>query len=157
MCGFCCLGDLRGLWGFCTRVELGGYMTCGVFASLLSVFPLLCPLSCPLSCPFVPVFASFYARCPSLLWLSLFVLLHCLCVFFFPFGLYAKKKGRKGFAPCVLSSCVMCVQILVTLSKNSLAVYLAFSSSFGWYSQLIQHESEGLPVFTLIFSGIMSI
>ena len=23
---------LRGLWGFCARVELGGYMTCGVFA-----------------------------------------------------------------------------------------------------------------------------
>ena len=28
---------------------------------------------------FAPVFASFYAGCPSLLWLSLFVLLHCLC------------------------------------------------------------------------------
>ena len=22
--GLCCLGGLRGLWGFCTRVELGG-------------------------------------------------------------------------------------------------------------------------------------
>ena len=22
--GLCCLGALRGLWGFCTRVELGG-------------------------------------------------------------------------------------------------------------------------------------
>ena len=30
--GLCCLGALRGLCGFCARVELGGYMTCGVFA-----------------------------------------------------------------------------------------------------------------------------
>lgn len=56
--GLCCLGALRGLWGFCARVELGGYKTCGVFAS---VFLLLCPLSCL----FVPVFAFFYALCLS--------------------------------------------------------------------------------------------
>ena len=54
-----------------------------------------------------------------------------LCVLLFPFPLryMCKKKGRKGFAPCVLSSFVVSVQNLVQLSKNSLAVYLAFSSS----------------------------
>ena len=45
--GLCCLGALRGLWGFCTRVQLGGFMTCGEFALLLfffcSSFVLLCP------------------------------------------------------------------------------------------------------------------
>ena len=30
------LGALRGLWGFCARVELGGFMACCVFAFLLS-------------------------------------------------------------------------------------------------------------------------
>ena len=29
--GLCGFGALRGLWGFCTREWLGGYMTCGVF------------------------------------------------------------------------------------------------------------------------------
>ena len=53
------------LVGLCARVELGGFMACCVFAFRFSSF--------------APVFASFYARCPSLLWLSFFVLLHCLC------------------------------------------------------------------------------
>ena len=92
---FCvCLYGLRslcGLWGFCTRVELGGYMTCGVFAFR---FPLLCPLSCHLSCPFVSVFASFYARCPSLLWLSFFCPLALSLCFLFPLRTIRKKKGR---------------------------------------------------------------
>ena len=95
--GLCCLGALRGLCGFCVREWLGGYKTCGVFASLFILF-------CPLSCPFAPVFASFYTRCPSLLWLSFFVLLHCLCCFFFPFGCIDKKKGRKSLRP-LLSCC----------------------------------------------------
>ena len=67
--GLCCLGALRGLWGFCVREWLGGLKACCVFAFLLS----FCLSS------FAPVFASFYAGCPSLLWLSFFVLLHCLC------------------------------------------------------------------------------
>ena len=112
---------------------------------------------------FYPFHSCFYSSLPFFLALSLLLsacplvlsLMLCLCVFFFPFGLYAKRKGAPCW--CVLSSCVACVQSLVQLSKNSLAVYLAFSSSFGWYSQLIQVASEGLPVFTLIFSGIISI
>ena len=34
LCGF---GALRGLWGFCARVELGGLKACGVFAYILSL------------------------------------------------------------------------------------------------------------------------
>ena len=59
----CCLGGLRGLCGFCVREWLGGYMTCGVFAFVFLLLS-LCLL-------------SFYARCPSLLWLSFFVLFAC--------------------------------------------------------------------------------
>ena len=51
---------------------------------------------------FAPVFASFYARCPSLLRLSFFCplalslwLFGCGCCFLFPYGLYAKRKGAK--------------------------------------------------------------
>ena len=41
---------------------------------------------------------------------------------------------QKERAQFLASSLVLlwCVQILVQLSKNSFAVYLAFSSSFGW-------------------------
>ena len=66
-----------------------------------------------------------------------------------------KRKGKP--LGLVLSSWVVVGQILMQLLKNSVAVALAFSSSFGWYSQLMQQESDGLPVLTLIFSGIMSI
>ena len=85
-------GSLRGLWGFCTRVELGGFGACGVFRLC---FILFCPLSCPLFCPFALVFAFLFT---SLLLLSLFVLLSSLsvgCCFFFPYGCMRKKKGRK--------------------------------------------------------------
>ena len=79
-------------------------MTCGVFASILSLLPmfyLFCirfsssPFFCPLSCPFALVFAFLFT---SLLLLSLFVLLSSLfvgCCFFFPYGCMRKKKGRK--------------------------------------------------------------
>ena len=80
--GLCCLGGLRGLWGFCARVELGGYMACGVFAFLflslslvvlvfifvvllfvlLSLLVLLCS-ACPLSLWVVVSFSlSVYAQ-----------------------------------------------------------------------------------------------
>ena len=86
--GLCCLGGLRGLWGFCTRVELGGYMACGVFASVFLLLLLCLP-------PFV--------LCSSLLWLSLLVFLPCLCCFFFPFGYMRKKKGRNSLRPLFVS------------------------------------------------------
>lgn len=134
--GLLCACGVRRIKGF-RRVCLSFYPFRSCFSSSLPIFLALSLLlsACPLVLSFM-------------FW---------LCVFSFPFGICAKRKGAKVFAPCVLSSCVMCVQILVTLSKNSLAVYLAFSSSLGLYSQLIQQESDGLPVLTLIFSGIMSI
>ena len=84
-------GVLLGLWGFCARVELGGFGACGVFALRFLLFSSY------------PLFFSFR---PAL------VLLPCLAsVLGFPsvgvivsFSLsdvYAKRKGAKCF--CVLS------------------------------------------------------
>ena len=83
---------------FCARVELGGLKTCCVFAFLLSVFLLLCIRCIP--------FALSFVLCPSLLWLSLLVLLHCLCCFFFPYG---QERAQRFCSLRPLSSCVMCV------------------------------------------------
>ena len=105
--GLCGLRALRGLWGFCVRERLGGLKACGVFAF---VFPLF-------AFPFV-LFAFFlsslYSLCPSLFWLSFAcpIVLSCLflwslLLFPFPFRTTRKKKGRKGFALCVLSSFVV--------------------------------------------------
>ena len=65
-------------WCFAWLVWL--LYACGVrrFYGLLRVCPCF-HLLLPLFSSFAPVFASFYAGCPSLLWLSFFVLLHCLC------------------------------------------------------------------------------
>ena len=86
--GLSCLRALLGLCGFCARVELGGFMACCVFAFLLSVF-----LSLSLflsSCPCLSVLDVFcLSSCLD------FPLLLCLCVFFFPIGLHAKRKGAK--------------------------------------------------------------
>ena len=126
--GLCCSGVLLGLCGFCVRVELGGLKACGVFASVFLVFPLLCLpfhlFTCFLSFTLSALFwLSFF--CPLALSLWLF---GCGCCFLFPYGLYAKRKGAIS---CVLSCSVVSVQILVTLSKNSVAVALARSNSFG--------------------------
>ena len=145
--GLSCLGALRGLWGFCVREWLGGLKACGVFASVFLLL-LLC----------LPPFMLVVLLCSGCLSLSSCIVFEalwvCCQVFFFPCGLYAKRKGAIS---CVLSRSVVCVYILVQLLKNSVAVALAFSSSLGWYSHAIQQASDGLPVLTLIFSGIMSI
>lgn len=101
--GLCCLGALRGLCGFCARVELGGLEARSVFASILSVFLLLC-LSfvllslCLLSflCS-LPIFCgfTFVVLCWSSCMPCLFLCACGFCVFLFPFGLYAKRKGAK--------------------------------------------------------------
>ena len=93
------LGSLRGLWGFCVRERLGGFVTCGVFAFLFVLF--------------APAFISFpaFLACPLVLCLSsclpCLFLCHCgVCVFFFPYGCMRKKKGRKVFLRPLLSCCV---------------------------------------------------
>ena len=57
--------------------------------------------------PFCPCFISLHIfRALPLLSSSCPLLLLCLCVFFFPCGLYAKRKGAKG-CPCVLACLVV--------------------------------------------------
>ena len=99
MC-LCCLRALRGLWGFCTRVELGGFRACCVFALVFILLPfvfvsLLCFLSlCLCVCsPLLVLLPCLVCPCGF-----------CRC-FLFPCGIYAKKKGRKGL--CLASSLVL--------------------------------------------------
>ena len=122
--GLCRFGALR---GFCARVELGGLEACCVFAS---VSILLCLYFIRFSSS-SPIFRGFAFVVLGLSSCIVFVALWVCCCFFFPFGLYAQKERAQRFVPCVLACPVVCVQILVQLSKNSLAVYLAFSSSSG--------------------------
>ena len=140
-----------------------------MFASILSSFVLYLVLYFVLLLLCLPFFLSSLLLLLSLFLLSSACPLGCLAsdlglvfslcgllLFPFPLRMYGQKKGRTVLVRPLWVFCFV-VQILVTLSKNSVAVALAFSSSFGLYSQLIQQESEGLPVLTLIRSGIMSI
>ena len=85
-------------------MELGGLKACGVFAFFLS----FCISS------FAPVFAFFYAGCPSLLWLSFFVLLHCLCgslgvvVVSFSLSDYTQKERARRVGASFLRPVVGC-------------------------------------------------
>ena len=81
------LRSLRGLWGFCVREWLGGYMACGVFAPIFSF------LSSFLS-SLLSSFLSFCSCCLCLSSCPLFV----GCCFLFPFGCIRKKKGHKGLS-----------------------------------------------------------
>ena len=89
--GLCCLGALRGLCGFCARVELGGLKTFCVFASLLSSLLSSFLSSFLFSCSYV---------CILLCSLSFFALVVFICslalslLFPFPFRYIRKKKGR---------------------------------------------------------------
>ena len=96
--GLCCSGALRGLWGFCARVWLGGLKACGVFASLFVLLRLFLFFALLLSCRL-----SF---CPSLLWLSFVVVFLDLCFcFLFPLR-YIRKKGRNFLASSLRVLCV---------------------------------------------------
>lgn len=103
----CRLRALHGLCGFCARVELGGLKACGVFASIFllstSIYPFIClPLSLfvpvSLSLPIFSALSLLSSGCPVVLSLM-------LCIFLFPFGIYAKRKGAPCW--CVLSWCVV--------------------------------------------------
>ena len=160
--GFLCACGVRRLYGL-WRVCLYFVLFCPLLSSFLSSLMSFCSCVCLSFCPLCSCFYLFSCF-PRLVLLAAWLLLLVLsflfvgcCCFFFPYGIYAKRKGAKCCPLRPLSVFCSVVQILVTLSKNSVAVALAFSSSFGLYSQLIQQESEGLPVLTLIRSGIMSI
>ena len=88
--------------GFCARVELGGLKACGVFVSLFVLLPISFCLSFYLFAPaFCPVFILFVLLCSGCF--SLLSFLICVCVFFFPCGIYA-KKGAIFLRP-LLSCC----------------------------------------------------
>ena len=85
---------------------------------------------------FAPVFASFYAGCPSLLWLSFFVLLHCLCgslgvvVVSFSLAVYTQKRAQFS---CVLSCpvvCLLCEIWLAVLVKFVIVSLNLFGDTF---------------------------
>ena len=87
--GLLVLRALRGLCGFCARVELGGFMTCCVFASVFrffSVFVLLLSF-CPCVC------------FPWLILLPALFVLVSLGVFVFSFSLsdYTQKERAQRF------------------------------------------------------------
>lgn len=106
LCGF---GVFRGLCGFCARVELGGYMACGVFASILPSFALFCPLLssflssilslCSCVCLSFYLFAPAFFVCPLVLCLSSL----SLWVVVVSFSLTDVCAKREGAIPCVLS------------------------------------------------------
>ena len=93
-----CLRALRGLWGFCVRERLGGFMACGVFCLsflLLSSCPAFVLLSCLASC-----FACFPALCLVFLssCLVLFVLVSLwLVVVSFSLSDKTKKKSARAW------------------------------------------------------------
>ena len=98
-------------------------MTCGVFAPIFCLFAFYFVL---LRCFFVLPFSL----CPALLWLSFVVLfLGLSCVFFFPCGLHAKRKGAKCFL-CVLS----CPVVGGLLYLRIAAAFLSATAAALWHS-----------------------
>ena len=90
------------------------------------------------SLPMFILFSSCVSSLPALFVLvSLGVLVSCCgCVVGFSFSLadYTQKERARRVGASSLRLLWVClvVQILVTLSKNSVAVALARSNSFGW-------------------------
>ena len=105
--GLCCLGGLRGLWGFCVREWLGGLEACCVFASIYSFI-----------CLYLPFFLSLYLLLVLLSFVglvafrfSLFVLLFSLWVFVFSFSLadYTQKERAR----CVGASSLVLLWVVL--------------------------------------------
>lgn len=147
--GLCCLGGLRGLWGFCARVELGGLKACGVFALLLSFLSFF-------ALRFV-LFAYLLGLC---LCCPLVALLHCLCgslgVLLFPFPLRTirKKKGRNSLRP-LLSCCEL-------LYLRIAAAFLSATAAALWHSWSVPKKggicgNSGINTIKQSFKGCSSI
>ena len=91
----------------------------------MAYLPKFIPLSAFICLSFY-LFTCFLSFCPSLVWLS-FVspcLSSCflvgLCVFFFPYGLYAKRKGAPCW--CVLSCPV--VGLICKITTRAVRLYI---------------------------------
>ena len=98
-------GALRGLCGFCVREWLGGLEDCGVFASVLSLFP-----------PFFIFFAYLLGLClccPRLVLLPALFVLVSLC-FLFPLRTIRERKGA--------NTCVLSCPVLLAFSPVGLIV-----------------------------------
>ena len=105
--GLCGLRALRGLWGFCVRERLGGLKACGVFCLSFSLFvPVFLSFSLCLSSGALPLL---FSACPLACLVCPCVLVG-LCVFFFPFGIYAKNRGRSVLVRPLLSCCGFVMQ-----------------------------------------------
>ena len=121
----CCFGALRGLCGFCARVELGGLKACRVFRLSFSSFVLVFAL---LLC-YLPIFwgFAFVVLCLSscIVFVGLWV---CFFRFFLPCGLHAKRKGAKCF-PCVLSCPAVGLFIGFEIVRLSPAVHRSSTDS----------------------------
>ena len=90
--GLCCLRALRGLCGFCARVELGGLKACCVFASLFVLLPFFfCSCVCLLLC-WLSFFALVVFLCPLALSLWLF---GCAVVSFSLSDYTQKERARR--------------------------------------------------------------
>lgn len=98
--GLCCLRALRGLWGFCARVELGGLETFCVFAFLFILLHLCLLCFCPFACPFLSSLLLSSGCSLSLPCFSLWVV-----VSFSLSDYTCKKKGRAVLVRPLLSCC----------------------------------------------------
>ena len=115
--GLCCLRALRGLCGFCARVELGGLKTCSVFAFVF--------LSFPLCLPFVFCSSSGCLVLVILLVLSICVVLVALCgcvVVSFSLTDYTQKERAQRF--CSLRPLLSCCGLPYLVA----ALYSLYSS-----------------------------
>ena len=98
----CGVRRFRGLW----RVCLYFVLFCPILSSILSFCSCVCLSFCPL-CSCFYLFSCFPRLVLLAAWLLILVLSSLFvgcCCFFFPYGIYAKRKG----APCLvrpLSSC----------------------------------------------------
>lgn len=91
------LMSLRGLWGFCTRVELGGFRACCDFLQNLSF--------CPFVFSLCPAFGALPLLLLGLSSCLVFPFRLCLCCFFFPFGLYGQKERAQFLASSLVLLC----------------------------------------------------
>ena len=128
-----CLGALRGLWGFCVREWLGGYMTCCVFASMLSSRLPFVFFSCPLVLLSPALLLGFL---PCLLSCSLscflcFVAWLLVVVALFPFGRTGHEK-RGAFSASLPRLCVA----LILSNINPCTFRLGFQKIWLYWCKL---------------------
>ena len=141
--GLYCFGALRGLCGFCARVELGGFRACCVFAS---IFHLLAPIFHLLAFVFISLLLSF-SLCLSSEALPLLLSACPLCIlvgFSFSLSDYEPKERARRVAPCVLSCPV--VRSCCALSMVSVSVVLS----------LFRFPFKCLPVLLVAMSATIS-